>query len=200
MDLDLDPDLRESLSAETDARGFATTEAYVRWLLEHRQAVLQPPGERVEARVERLAGRVESLTRALAAEGLEQPRTSATSSEPADWFDASRESDAWDADGDEATGADEATAQAETAGFAFVGEDADADDEAAESVSEFAYSDDLEPPGETADESPEPASEPEDGADDDEIADAIADIDIDEEDVADGDADEEATDGDADRE
>ena len=179
MDLDLDPDLRESLSAEADARGFATTEAYVRWLLEHRQAVLQPPGERVEARLERLANRVESLTRHLSEAGLDRPQTGATSSEPADWFDASRESDTWDADEEAATGADEATAQA---GFAFVGEDTEADDEADESVSEFAYSDDLEPPGDAPEEPTESASEPDDGADDDEIADAIADVDIEAED------------------
>jgi len=208
MDLDLDPDLVDSLSAEADARGFATTEAYVRWLLEHREAVLQPPGERVEARLEQLTGRIDSLTQALADTGLDQSRVAPTSSEPSDWFDASRETDTWDDDrsgvaGVEtatgATGTDPTARETETAvtddtsgdedgGFAFVG--ADDAEEATESVSEFAYSDDLEPPAESTDESPEPEPIPEDGADDDEIADAIADIDIDEEAAADTESEE----------
>ncbi|ERJ06113.1 hypothetical protein HLRTI_001876 [Halorhabdus tiamatea SARL4B] len=191
MDLDLDPDLAETLAEEADERGFKSAEAYARWLLEHRQAVLQPPGERVEARLDQLAGRVESLAAALTDEALDQPRTSATSSDPSDWFDASRESHAWNPDQDETTLADEDTSQTEPEGFAFVGEDdvGTEDDEVEASASAFAYSDDLEPPGETADESPEPPAEPEDGADDDEIADAIADVDIEEE--TDGDADSE---------
>ncbi|WEL16594.1 hypothetical protein SVXHr_0413 [Halorhabdus sp. SVX81] len=200
MDLDLDPDLGESLSAEAEQRGFATTEAYVHWLLEHRQSVLQPPGERIEARLEQLEGRIESLTLALEDAGVEQSSV-ATSSEPAAWFDASRETDTWDdtssgAAADTATGtpgaeptpqepdADAPDDAADQTGFAF-GDEADAEAATDESVSEFAYSDDLEPPGESTAEAPEPTSEPEDGADDDEIADAIADIDIDEEEATD---------------
>jgi len=205
MDLDLDPTVAESLSAEAERRGFETTEAYVRWLLEHRQSVLQPPGERIEARLEQLEGRIESLTLALQEGNLEHSPPSTPSSEPSDWIDASRETDTWDDTGTGvvdaeptagSTGAvptpEESDANADASvpedaagdegGFAFGGE---ADEEATteDSVSEFAYSDDLEPPDGGDEATDAPATEPEDGADDDEIADAIADIDIDEEGV-----------------
>jgi len=205
MDLDLDPTVAESLSAEAERRGFETTEAYVRWLLEHRQSVLQPPGDRIEARLEQLEGRIESLTLALQEGNLEHSPPSTPSSEPSDWIDASLETDTWDDTGTDVAGTEretDATGTAPTArepdanadadvpedaagdegGFAF-GDQADDEATTDDSVSEFAYSDDLEPPDGGDEATDAPASEPEDGADDDEIADAIADIDIDEEGV-----------------
>jgi hypothetical protein len=195
MEIDPDEELRQALSTEADERGFDDVEAYVRWILRHREAVLNPPGDRLAGRIERVESEVKRLRKAIesgespsVAESGESPSAaesgdplSSGESEPGGtaWFDESR---------GEPT---ESSGEASDADFEFGGTESTADS-GDDEVSEFAYSSDLEPPGEesTTESTEESASveteaaeeEPEDGADDDEIADAIADIDLAEED------------------
>ncbi|WP_181685923.1 hypothetical protein [Halorhabdus salina] len=210
MEIDLDGDLAGDLEAEAEERGFDSLEAYVRWLLEHREAVLRPPGDRLASRIDALEDEIEHLRGAIEAAGTPD----AASIKAEDWIDESRDQTDWDDDTETATGggfefsggtgteSDELDAPAEsptTSGGDSVDESDHAasldpqdeqstSDELEESgISEFAYSDDLEPPPESDDEPAEAddtSEEPEDGADDDEIADAIADIDLAEEDEA----------------
>ncbi|WP_158855528.1 hypothetical protein [Halorhabdus sp. CUG00001] len=206
MELDLDGDLAGDLTAEATERGFDSPEAYARWLLEHREAVLRPPGEQLASRIDALESEIERLRGAIEATGSLED----VSIEAEEWIDESRDQTAWDDD----------TETAEAGGFEFAGDtetESDGPDTPAESsppseteagsatsldsqdeqptpdtledtgVSEFAYSDDLEPPSESGDEPAEAddaGEKAEGGADDDEIADAIADIDLAEEDKA----------------
>lgn len=167
MEIELDPDLAEALAAEADERGFDGTEAYARWLLEHREGVVQPPGERLQARLDRVEDELQRLRRTLE-DGFETEITVESGTDVTDgpsggvWFDerTSEDSDAGDAIDD--VGREEQLDEGEENG----------------DVSEFAYSDDLEPP---ADVDEHVEEELEDAADDDEIAEALANVELEDE-------------------
>jgi hypothetical protein len=208
MEIDLDGDLAEELAAEAEERGFESPAAYARWVLQHREAVLDPPGEQLASRIDGLEDEIERLRGAIEAAGSPE----AASVEAEGWIDESRDQTAWDDDTetdegggfDFSGGTDADSASLETPAESATTSESDLatesgsaaspdspdeqpePDELDESgVSEFAYSNDLEPPPETDDEPVEAgdaSEEPEDGADDDEIADAIADIDLADED------------------
>ncbi|MFB6200610.1 MAG: hypothetical protein ABEI98_01220 [Halorhabdus sp.] len=161
MEIDLDPDLAEELAREANERGFDGPDAYAQWVLAHRQSVIQPPDERLQARLDRVESELERLRRTIT-EGFETEITVESGPDVGDspaagaWFDEGG-ADAPDADGD-----DDVAESADTAG-----------------VSEFAYSGDLEPPAEDIDQETQPVEEaPEDAADDDEIAQALADVEL----------------------
>lgn len=201
MEIDLDGELAADLAAEAEERGFDTSEAYVQWLLEHREAVLTQPGERLASRVESLQGEIERL------------RAAIESDRPA--FDAEHGA------GSDQTVQAERDAEDETGGGGFeFGEAESADADVESDATEFPYSSSLEPPAEPSDQSGQSAAsgdegvtlsgtseesdsptaedvtgpeteasgpadaaaaesaESDEGADDDEIADAIADIDL----------------------
>ena len=185
MELDLDPATIDALAAEADERGFESPEAYAGWLLEHRESILRPPGEQLQARLERVEGQLERLRHTLE-DGVATEIT--VESGPSDRSEPQSETEWFD----EGRSADETTS-------AVSGE---FDDEPAEDtattdagVSEFAYSDELDPPPEDdAGESPV-EDDPEAAADDDEIAEALADIELeDEEQAADADEEDDADD------
>lgn len=178
MELDLEADLVAELAAEADQQGFDSPEAYARWLLAHRDAVLNPPEDQLLGHLERLEIEVDRM-RAMIESDRSQGDRDRTSGQA--WFDTA-------AGVQSSPQADKAN---ETS-FQFGAGDATTDETGEEGVNEFAYSSDLEPPDkvtETA--SPAEASAQteatsgelaDDGADDDEIADAIADVDLAEED------------------
>ncbi|WP_135663827.1 hypothetical protein [Halorhabdus rudnickae] len=206
MEIDLDPETVDSLAEEAAERGFESPEAYARWLLEHRQSILRPPGEQLESRLQRVEGELERMRRTLedgfASEITVESGTNGLSdtTEEGEWFDEGRtagdESSQASADEFGETSAEdspvefgETSAEDSPAEFGETpAEDpADESDDAADgSVSEFAYSDQLEPP---ADEPAAEASveeEPEDAADDDEIAEALAEVELEDEEQASG--------------
>ena len=167
MEIDLDSGTIDALAAEADERGFESPEAYVRWLLEHRESILRPPGEQLAARLERVEGELERLRRTLE-DGFETEITveSGAGGVPdagseGEWFDERRTS----GEGTESGPDDES--------FDVPEEDA--------GVSEFAYSADLEPPAEDAGTETSVEEEPENAADDDEIAEALADVELEDE-------------------
>jgi len=193
MELDLDPETVDSLAEEADERGFESPAAYVEWLLEHRESILRPPGERLQARIEDVEDELARLRRSfeegVATEITVESGTGGTVESDAEgaWFDEGRSS---------------GTDQDKTSEFSEANpEESDEPDEGG--VSEFAYSTDLEPPAEdtsgedtraTETEAEPVEDDPADAADDDEIAEALAEVDLDDEDRPDAeDSDPEGT-------
>ncbi|WP_136689238.1 hypothetical protein [Halorhabdus amylolytica] len=193
MEIDLDPETVDALAAEADERGFESPEAYASWLLEHRESILRPPGEQLAARLERVEGQLQRLRRTLE-DGFATEITVESgagglpdASAEGEWFDENRAS----GEGGKQASADE---------FGEGSADDIEDSAPADSVSEFAYSDSLEPPAEDAPPEPPIEGESADAADDDEIAEALAEVELEDEneDVADDTSEDDGSDSEPD--